>query len=124
MQEFPKLTEDHGSILVMCWFPTPNVFVWVDLLKVADYADAFEKIALLSFLQTNYDDVANFDLSKTANLRKYALMAGDNSIKYTRAQMQMKEQLKKSKPASFTTGYLYSEYRIIEYDPSKLMIPN
>jgi hypothetical protein len=27
-------------------------------------------------------------------------------------------------PATFTTGFLYKDYRIVEYAPEKLMCPN
>jgi hypothetical protein len=36
----------------------------------------------------------------------------------------MRKELQIQKPATFTTGYLYDDYQIEEYDPDKLMIPN
>ena len=65
MREFPKLSEDNSTILMMYWFPTDNVYVWVDLLWLPACADPFEMIALL---QLNFDDVANFNINKTAQL--------------------------------------------------------
>jgi hypothetical protein len=53
---------------MMCWFPTANVYVWVDLLWLPACADPFEMIALLGMLQLNFDDVANFNINKMAQL--------------------------------------------------------
>ena len=36
----------------------------------------------------------------------------------------MRKELQIQKPATFTTGYLYEDYQIDEYEPDKLMIPN
>ena len=124
MQEHPTLKEDSSTLYVRCWFPTSNVIVKVDVLEVAKFADDFQMVAIISFLQENLSHVANFNKDKTADLKKYATMAGDDPLRRTRSQNQRKEQIKLDEPASFTTGYLYSDYQVVEYRPEKLMKKN
>lgn len=124
VQEFPHLPKDRTTLYVRCWFPTSNVIVRVDVLRIAEFADDFEMVAILSFVQKNFNQVAYFDKDKTAVLDKFASMAGDDPSRRNRSQNQRKEQIKLDEPASFTTGFLYSEYQVIEYCPDKLMQPN
>lgn len=124
VQEFPHLPKDKTTLYVRCWFPTSNVIVRVDVLRIAEFADDFEMVAILSFVQKNFNQVAYFDRDKTALLDKFATMAGDDPSRRNRSQNQRKEQIKLDEPASFTTGFLYSEYQVIEYCPDKLMLPN
>ena len=68
VNEYPKLAKDKKTLLVRCWFPTSNVIVNVDMLKVSALADNFEMITLMAFLQMNFADVAYFDRNKTVQL--------------------------------------------------------
>ena len=58
--EIPNLPTKKDAIYVRVWFPTSNVIVKADLLKSAAFADDFEMVALLSFLQRNIGQVAYF----------------------------------------------------------------
>lgn len=57
-------------------------------------------------------------------MTKYANLAGYDPKGRTRSQTQSKEVTKKTAPASFTTGFIYTHYRTVEYVPDKLMLPN
>jgi hypothetical protein len=81
-------------------------------------------IAFLSLIQMNMDEVAFFDKDKAALLDSFAMLAGHDPIKLTRAQTLRREALKKSNPSTFTTGFLYSDYQITEYAPEKAMVKN
>ena len=101
------MPKDRTTLYVRCWFPTLNVIVRVDVLRIAEFADDFEMVAILSFVQQNFNQVAYFDINKTAVLEKFAKLAGDDPSRRNRSQNQRKEQIKLDEPALFTTGFLY-----------------
>jgi len=87
VQETPNFTQpDHKSIYVRCWFPALNVVVRVDVLAVAAFANAFEMVAIIAYVHENLSYVANFSKDKSADLTKYAVMAGDDPQRRTRSQ--------------------------------------
>jgi hypothetical protein len=81
-------------------------------------------VAFTAFLQLNIKDVVYFNKNKDDKLRRYAKLAGFTPVRLTRSQTQMRKDLQVNKPATFTSGYLYDDYQIEEYDPDKLMNPN
>ena len=51
------------------------------------------------------------------------MMAGYDVKRCTRSQTLIREALKEEDPTSFTKGFLYSDYQVIEYKPEDLMDP-
>ena len=77
---------DHKSIYVRCWFPALNVVVKVDVLAVAAFANAFEMVAIIAYVNENLSFVKNINKDKSAKLSMYARMAGDDPQRRTRSQ--------------------------------------
>lgn len=71
----------------------------------------------------NFLDVKNFKKDKTEVLSMYARMAGYDEKGRTRSATLKRDALKEEDPESFTKGFLYSDYHIIEYKPEDLMDP-
>ena len=80
-------------------------------------------VALLAYVHMNFLDVKNFKKDKTEVLSKYAMMAGYDVKRCTRSQTLIREARKEEDPTSFTKGFLYSDYQVIEYKPEDLMHP-
>ena len=80
-------------------------------------------VALLAYVHMNFLDVKNFKKDKTEVLSTYAMMAGYDVKRCTRSQTLIREALKEEDPTSFTKGFLYSDYQVIEYKPKDLMHP-
>lgn len=59
--ECPALPADRSTLYLYCWFPSTNLKVKVDLLKIDDFCDAFTMITLLAFVQINFEDVKVFN---------------------------------------------------------------
>ena len=57
-------------------------------------------------------------------LKENALIAGHSPHMMTREKTQKRKEEQINHPSTFTTGFLYSHYQIIEYDPSKVMNKN
>ena len=53
VHELPKLSSTKNTIYVRCWFPSLNVLITVDFLKMAQFADDFEMVALSAFVMLN-----------------------------------------------------------------------
>ena len=53
VNELPKLSSTKNTIYVRCWFPSLNVLITVDFLKMAQFADDFEMVALSAFVMLN-----------------------------------------------------------------------
>lgn len=51
------------------------------------------------------------------------MMAGYDVKRCTRSQTLIREARKEEDPTSFTKGFLYSDYQVIEYKPEDLMHP-
>lgn len=109
---------------MQCWFPALNFLVNVDLLKIADLADTQEMVTLLAYVQMNFFDVKFYKMKKAAMLSKYAMRAGFDDKRHTRSHTLMREARKQEDPMSFTKGFLYSDYQVIEYKPEDLMRPD
>ena len=80
-------------------------------------------VALLAYVHMNFLDVMNFKKDKTEVLSMYARMAGYDAKGRTRSATLKREALKEEDPTSFTKGFLYSDYQVIEYKPEDLMDP-
>ena len=87
VQESPNFTlPDYKSIYVRCWFPALNVVVRVDVLAVAAFADEFEMVAIIAYVNENLVFVTNINKDKSAALSKYATLAGDDPQRRTHSQ--------------------------------------
>ena len=53
VNELPRLSSSKNTIYVSCWFPSLNVLITVDFLKMAHFADDFEMVALSAFVMLN-----------------------------------------------------------------------
>ena len=129
VHEMPKLSTDKKTILMRCWFPTPNAVVTVDVLALSSFFTPLQRIALSAFMFTNLEGVRNWahavSLAHLESLLKYANQAGDDPSKRTRAQNRKKQQLQEQQPSTFVSGYLYEEHKVDpEYKPEKLLIKN
>ena len=80
-------------------------------------------VALLAYVHMNFLDVKFFDMKKATMLSKYAMMAGYDAKGRTRSATLKRDALKEEDPESFTKGFLYSDYQVIEYKPEDLMDP-
>ena len=86
LQEFPKLSPNHDTIYIECWFYKSNFILKVDFLKFATFcSDKFIMVAFTAFLQLNINDVEYFNKNKDATLRKYARIAGFTPVRLTRS---------------------------------------
>jgi hypothetical protein len=86
LQEFPKLSPNHDTIYIECWFYKSNFILKVDFLKFATFcSDKFIMVAFTAFLQLNINDVEYFNKNKDATLRKYARTRWFHSCKLTRS---------------------------------------
>ena len=70
--EIPNLPVKKDAIYVRVWFPTSNVIVKADIMKFDAFADDFEMVALLAFVQRNIGQIAYFDQDKFPSLDKFA----------------------------------------------------
>ena len=72
----------------------------------------------------NMDEVKLFDRTANGDLSKYAEGAGYNPEELTRGQVQARATLQQSVPSTLTTGYLYTNYRVLKYNVEKLLERN
>ena len=87
-----ELSQMQKLIYVRCWFPSENVALKVDVLKLKAFgADVFEMVAFCAFVQINGRGLIDGDLQKKWKLLDvYAGLAGDDPTKRTRSQTQAK----------------------------------
>ena len=101
---------------------TSNIIYTIDFLEVARICgDKFIMVTFTAFLQINIDDVEFFNKRKVKLLKENALIAGHSPHMLTREKTQKRKEEQINHPSTFTTGFLYSHYQIIEYDPSRVM---
>ena len=87
VQETPNfILPEYKSIYVRWWFPALNVVVKVDVLAVDAFADEFEMVAIIAYVNENLSFVKNINKDKSAKLSMYARMAGDDPQRRTRSQ--------------------------------------
>lgn len=55
---------------------------------------------------------------------RYATIAGFDPVRLTRSQVQARELAQQNEPSTFTTGPIYKNYFVVEYEPERLMIKN
>ena len=77
----------------------------------------------MAFVHMNFLNVKFYDMSKAAMLSKFAMLAGYDAKGRTRSATLKRDALKEEDPMSFTKGFLYSDYQVIEYKPEDLMDP-
>jgi hypothetical protein len=122
---FPELRNNNTSLFLWVWFMTSNIIYTIDFLKVARICgEKFIMVTFTAFLQINIDDVEFFYKRKVKLLKENVMIAGHSPHMLTREKTQKRKEEQINHPSTFTTGFVYSHYHIIEYDPSKVMNKN
>ena len=125
VQWYPQLHHQNSAIFMWVWFKALNIILPINYLMVAKVCgNVFNMVTFTAFMQLNIQDVEFFSKKKYKILKDNATIAGFNPLKLTRAQTQLRKEEQINHPKTFTTGFLYDDYQIVEYDPTKVMIKN